>query len=190
MRNVVPRKRSPRVATLVGMTLLASLAGARARAADAGAVRAARPVSLAVAVPDLLLVQGRDVTMPLPGLHLGVNLSPHLAIEAAGGGLPLNNGGSHSMLQAALKWYFLNGAWSPTLGARVGAYLSRGGDGGDRRYSFVGGGPGLEYAGESGFLVSGDVSVLGVSYTDGGEHYPRLGMSVSFAIGYRFGGSR
>jgi hypothetical protein len=145
---------------------------------------------VAVAVPDFLLVQGRDATMPLPGLHLGVNLSPHLALEAAGGGLPLSYGASHSMLQGALKWCFFEGAWSPTLGVRGGAYMSRGGDGGDRTYSFVGGGPGFEYAGQSGFLVSGDVSVLGVSFTDGGDHYPRLGMSVSFGLGYRFGGSR
>lgn len=179
---------APRSVLVLAFAAGALFSARAARAEGEVPVRRARPVSVGVAIPDLLLLGERDATRPLPALHLGVNVSPHLGIEFDAGGLRLPSGLSYALLQMGAKGYLFEGAFSPTLVARAGTYRTKGQGGGDQNYSFMSAGVGFEYASESGFFGWGDASAAALRHSlDDGDFYLVGGLLVSLGLGYRIG---
>jgi hypothetical protein len=168
-----------RLALLAGVitATLARPAAAAEEEAHEETVRQSRPGFLAFS-PAWPVLAGHDVTMPLPGLRVGVNFSTHLALDLTGGLFP-QTGGSNNLVDVGARWFFLDGNASPYVMARAGRYHSYNDEGPDHDYGYVTLGAGAEYAGDGGFVASLEAGPALV----GGDR----GWYYNFSLGYRFG---
>ena len=140
-------------------------------------VRESRRAFLAFS-PAFPVFAGHDLTMPVPGLRVGVNLSSHLALDLTAGELP-QTGGATTLIDLGARWFFLRGNVSPYLMARVGKYSGYNDEGPDPSYGYVTLGPGVEYAGDHGFTAWLEAAPA-LLEGDRGWYY-------SLGLGYRFG---
>jgi hypothetical protein len=160
-------------ATALALLLLVPSA---ARADEENPVRGERAPSLGLGANAAFVPNGHGAAFV--ALHLGFNVIPRLAFELAGGGLPGGIG-----VAAGAKFYVFEGAFSPTLVARVGVAADNDGAG-----TFGGVGAGLEYAGRGGFFAWGDGTVIKRDYSSENDYSSSaLGVLVSLGCGYRFG---
>jgi hypothetical protein len=176
------RSRHP---ALLAAVMVAGLAAPAAAATPAAAdptdqettVRESRRAFLAFS-PAFPVLAGHDVTTPVPGLRVGVNLSTHLALDLTAGELP-QTGGANTLFDFGARWFFLGGNLSPYLMVRAGKYSGYNDEGPDPSYRYVTLGPGVEYAGDHGFTAWLEAAPA-LLEGDRGWYY-------SFGLGYRFG---
>jgi len=140
-------------------------------------VRESRRAFLAFS-PVFPVVAGHDVTTPVAGLRVGVNLSTHLALDLTAGALPFA-GGANTLVDFGARWFFLSGNVSPYLMAHVGKYSGYNDEGPDTNYGYVAIGPGVEYAGDRGFTAWLEAAP---ALLEGNR-----GWYYSAGLGYRFG---
>ena len=130
-------------------------------------------------------VRSHDVTIPLPTLHLGVNLSPHLAVEVTGGWIPFGETGRLSMIDVGVRWLVMTDALAPYLLARAGDYWNNADEGGDRSYPFAAVGAGLDYSAAWGGAAWLELGPALFSYSDGISSAIAVGFYASVGVGYR-----
>lgn len=147
-------------------------------------VRAERPIAIALS-PVFPWISGHDATVPLPALRLGLNVSPRLALELTGGGVPMGDGGRMVLVDVGARWFALATTVAPYLMARVGDILDRGNEGGDRSYPFAVAGGGLDYACACGLTAWVEAGAGLFSYEAAGPRSTELGGYLGVGIGYR-----
>ena len=132
-------------------------------------------------------VAGHDVTVPLPALRVGVNVSPRLAVDLTGGMISYGASGRWSLVDIGARWFLSDGHASPYLMARVGDFFDKADEGSDRSYPYAAVGVGLEYACGCGFIAWGEAGPALTGYTSGGSHSAAAGIYASAGLGFRFG---
>jgi hypothetical protein len=175
------------IACAVGL----SLYGAPARAADddtAAIIRGwgQRPLTVAAVVSWPWMAQ-HDVTVPLPGGRLSVNVSPRLSLDLTGGWLTHDQSGRWTLVDLGARWFFATGPTSPYVVARAGSYFDRADEGDDHSYPYGVVGGGIEYACGCGLTLSGELGPALMGFADNVRRRAVLGVYGSVAIGFRFG---
>lgn len=167
-------------------TLLLGGGALAAESADRVPVRRERSISVGAAVAGPWIAS-HDVTVPLPALRVGVNVSPRLTFDLTGGALPYEVSGRWTVVDLGARWFFGDGNASPYAMARVGAFFDKADEGNDRSYPYGTVGAGFEYACRCGFVAWAEAGPALTGYMDVGPRTAAAGAYGSVGLGYRFG---
>ena len=176
-----------RLGVLVAAWSLLGATVARAESQETVApVRADRPILVGVSLSGPWMAS-HDVTIPLPSVRVGVNVSPRLALDLTAGTLSHDVGGRWTMFDLGARWFFAGGPLGPYALARVGAFHSKPdeGEGAHLTYPLAAVGGGLEYTCRCGFAAWAEAGPALFRYTDGKAHSAAGGVYMSLGVGYR-----
>ncbi len=165
--------------------VLAVVTAAGAAHADE-AIRAERPLLVAVGLPDVMRMVDKDVTFPLPAIRIGYDVARRTTVELDVGGVPLPYGAHAAIAHVGVRRAFGDGAFAPYAVARAGVYDDSPDEGDGGRYPFVVGGGGIEYAGSSGLSAWLELETGVASFENLGERSAEWCIAGSAGIGYRF----
>jgi hypothetical protein len=180
--------------TRLGLAIVVAFAGAGlarpapAQSSDAVAtVRESRSVSVALAPSGPLARQfdsGRLLTIPLPAVRVGVNVSPRLMLDLTATTLPLDSYVQTTLIDLGARWFLDDANGSPYLMARSGAFFVTGSENevDVGTYGYVTLGAGAEWADDNGLTLWAEV---GPALVYG--HRTGWGGYASVGVGYRFG---
>jgi hypothetical protein len=175
---------------LAPFVLVAGLLAARAASADdAPAVRAQRPLRLALLLPDWTANRPDSCCIPAPGVAVSWNLGPQLALIGSTAAMRLQHGSFGATVALGADAFLTRSTWAPYLQARL-LYQHHDPDEGDtERFTGALVGLGIERAGPLGF--SGFFEVGGAALHrrkgDPAESDWVSALRVVLGIGYRFG---
>ena len=154
--------------------------------AGAAPIRGDRPILVGLSLSGPWMA-GHDVTLPLPSARVGVNVSPHLALDLTAGTLSHDVGGRWTTFDVGARWFFADGPLGPYALARVGAFFNEPdeGEGARLTYPLAAVGGGLEYTCRCGFAAWAEAGPALFRYTDGKAHSADGGVYMSLGAGYR-----
>jgi hypothetical protein len=147
-------------------------------------VRVERRVLLGVGLVYPMTLD-HDITIPLPSVRLGVNISPRLVLELTAGSIAYGASGRWTVIDAGLRWHLTDGSLSPYVMAHAGEWFDDADEGGDRSYPYAALGGGVEYACRCGFAAWVEAAPALISYTAGGPHSTVGGVYMGLGLGYR-----
>ncbi|HSD90221.1 MAG TPA: hypothetical protein VLB44_21970 [Kofleriaceae bacterium] len=151
-------------------------------------VRSARRLTVALEVPEAFVVGGHDSTMPMTGVNVGLTVARHVDVSVDAATLF----GANLMLSAGARYVALDGAASPFIGVRAGAYRHYATELEPYTIPYASGGVGVDLALRGGFAAWLEVG-LGVASFEDGNRVPRetdLCYTGSLGVGYRVRVSR
>jgi hypothetical protein len=165
--------------------LLAAPLAAGADDAPPQPVRDRPAALLGLQIPDVLVILGHDVTIPLPALRLGAGVSRRLAFEITGATLTHDVTGRWTMIHGSASYFLWDDRLSPYFLGGAGVWRDRGESGDVRSYPFAFGGAGAQFAGYRGFVVWLEVGPAVASYTDGVRRQTTLAIYGGLGVGIR-----